>query len=121
MSRACRALPEQSRKLKRLAFSPQLTKYTKCLHRAYALRRGLRFSWGRNPLVIDASLFVKLDYLIDGRVRLGSGTDLRRHHQEGLLLGVKRTYFANKRTSASECRLSGVKQTYQRHGLGVRC
>ncbi len=24
-------------------------------------------------------------------VRYGSGTDLRRHHQEGLLLGVKRT------------------------------
>ncbi len=24
-------------------------------------------------------------------VRSGSGTDLRRHHQEGLLLGVKRT------------------------------
>ncbi len=26
--------------------------------------------------------------------RLGSGTDLRRHHQEGLLLGVKRTQSA---------------------------
>ncbi len=37
--------------------------------------------------------------------RCGSGTDLRRHHQEGLLLGVKRTYFAKKRTSASECPL----------------
>ncbi len=72
MSKACRALPEQSRKLKRLAFSPQLAKYTKCLRRAYALGRSLRFSGGRNPLVIGASLFVKLDYLIDGRVRLGS-------------------------------------------------
>jgi hypothetical protein len=34
---------------------------------------------------------------------------------------VKRTYFAKKRTSALKCRLSGVKQTYQRHGRGVRC
>ncbi len=32
---------------------------------------------------------------------IGSGTDLRRHHQEGLLLAVKRTY--------------------RRHGRGVRC
>jgi hypothetical protein len=34
---------------------------------------------------------------------------------------VKRTYFAKKRTSALKCRLSGVKQTYQRDGRGVRC
>jgi hypothetical protein len=53
-------------------------------------------------------------------VAFGSGTDLRRHHQEGLLLGVKRTYFAKKRTSASECRLLGDKQTYQRHGSDFR-
>ncbi len=104
-------MPEQSRKLKRLAFSPQLTKYTKCLHRAYALRRGLRFSWGRNPLVIDASLFVKLDYLIDGRVRFGSATDLRRHLQEGLLLEVKRTKSVGKRTFLLNCLLSGVDRT----------
>jgi hypothetical protein len=32
----------------------------------------------------------QLDHM-HGHVRVGSGTDLRRHHQEGLLLGVKRT------------------------------
>ncbi len=111
MSKACRALPEQSRELKRIAFSPQFAKYTKCLRRAYALGRSLRFSGGRSPLVIGASLFVKLDYLIDGRVRFGSATDLRRHLQEGLLLEVKRTKSVGKRTFLLNCLLSGVDRT----------
>ncbi len=34
------------------------------------------------------------------KVCFGSGADERRHHQEGLLLEVKRTKFVNKRTLA---------------------
>ncbi len=41
------------------------------------------------------------------RVSFGSGTDLRRDHQEGLLPGVKRTKSVGKRTLALERRLSG--------------
>ncbi len=43
--------------------------------------------------------------------RCGSRTVLRRHHQEGLLLGVDRTKSARKQTWASECRLLGVHRT----------
>ncbi len=97
MSKACRALPEQSRKLKRLAFSPQLAKYTKCLRRAYTLKRSLLFSGGRNPLVIGASLFVKLDYPIGGRVRLRSSTEVQRRPCERPQLGIYRTYLGYAR------------------------
>ncbi len=41
--------------------------------------------------ILGTTLPIERDHLIDGRVRCGSGTDLRRHHQEGLLLGAKRT------------------------------
>ncbi len=43
-------------------------------------------------------------------VRCGSGTDLRRHHQEGLLLAVKQTKSGAKRTLPLEGRLSGVER-----------
>ncbi len=45
---------------------------------------------------------------------------LRRHHQEGLFLGVQPTKSGRKRTSALECQLLGVEQTYQRRGLNRR-
>ncbi len=45
------------------------------------------------------------------KVCLGSKTDLRRHHQERLLVEVKRTKFGAKRTSAVKCRLLGVDRT----------
>ena len=44
--------------------------------------------------------------------RNGSTTDLRRHHQEGLLLGVKRTQSVRKRTPPLEGRLLGAERTY---------
>ncbi len=48
------------------------------------------------------------------------GTDLRRHHQEGLLLEVKRTKSARKRTSKLEGPLLGAERTYRRHGPDFR-
>ncbi len=51
-------------------------------------------------------------------VRYGSGTDLRRHHQEGLLLEVKRTKSVGKRTLALECLLLGSKPN---QAIDVNC
>ncbi len=48
--------------------------------------------------------------------RCGSGTVLRRHHQEGLNLGVKPTKSGRKRTSGLKCRFPGVDRTYLGHG-----
>jgi hypothetical protein len=45
---------------------------------------------------------------------------LRRHHQEGLFLGVEPTKSGRKRTSALECRLLEVDRTYLGHGWKVR-
>ncbi len=52
--------------------------------------------------------------------RFGSKADELRHRQKGLLLGVKRTKSARKRTSALELPLLGAKQTYRQHGRRVR-
>ena len=41
---------------------------------------------------------------------------LRRHHQEGLFLGVKPTKSGRKRKSPLESLLSGVHRTYLGHG-----
>ncbi len=51
---------------------------------------------------------------------IGSGTDLRRHHQEGLLLGVKRTKSGKKRTCRPKCRLLGDKRTWHGGGWNFR-
>ncbi len=50
----------------------------------------------------------------------GSGRDIPRCYWLGLLLEVKQTKLERKRTSVLECLLSGVKQTYRRHGPDFR-
>ncbi len=52
--------------------------------------------------------------------RCGSGADERGHRQEGLLLEVKRTKSARKRTSALDGLLSGATRMYRRHGPDFR-
>ena len=49
--------------------------------------------------------------LVSFDFRCGSRTVLRRHHQEGLFLGVEPTKSGRKRKSPLECRLVGDKRT----------
>ncbi len=52
--------------------------------------------------------------------RFGSGPDLWRHPQEGLLPEVKRKVSVGKRTRPFEGRLLGVERTYPDQGLNRR-
>ncbi len=50
----------------------------------------------------------------------GSGPDLWRDPQDGLLPGVKPTESVGKRTRPLECQLLGVVRTYPDQGLNRR-
>ena len=64
-------------------------------------------------------VFITGDMTAD-KVRFGSKADHWRHHQEGLLLGVKQTEQVEKRTSKLEGLLLEEERTYWRHGPRVR-